>query len=384
MPKNYTIKDMQSYATDHNGTCLSKEYIDTSTPLKWRCENGHIWEADFQIIRQGGWCVQCEKKQKRLEEVQEIAEKKGGRCISVEYVHSETKLKFECSKGHQWWALHYHIKTGKWCRQCYFDSRRLPIEEVQKIARKYDGKCLSKEFISWHSPMKWQCAKGHTWMAKYANIRRERWCPECNDEKNKKELLASYNRLANKKGGKCLSEKYLNNRSKLKWECANGHQWQATPVIIQSGRWCRQCYADSRRGSIQEMQQIASQRGGKCLSATYTDNDTRLRWQCKEGHSWWATPANVKLGGWCRKCVVNSRKLNISDLQQLAINKGGLLITKQYINAMTKMLWKCENGHKWWASTNDIKHDHWCARCYHERRRATFSNRNTKKTKPKV
>jgi hypothetical protein len=50
--------------------------------------------------------------------MQEIATKKGGKCISDEYVNSSTKLRWECGRGHIWDAAPSDIKRGKWCPEC--------------------------------------------------------------------------------------------------------------------------------------------------------------------------------------------------------------------------------------------------------------------------
>jgi hypothetical protein len=50
------------------------------------------------------------------------------------------------------------------------------------------------------------------------------------------------------------------------------------------------------------MHQIAQERGGSCLSDKYVNNNTKLNWQCAEGHEWSAVPSSIKNGTWCRKC----------------------------------------------------------------------------------
>jgi len=47
--------------------------------------------------------------------------------------------------------------------------------------------------------------------------------------------------IAEKRGGKCLSQRYINNHTKLKWECKFSHQWKAAPGKIKSGKWCPIC-----------------------------------------------------------------------------------------------------------------------------------------------
>ncbi len=62
-----------------------------------------------------------------------------------------------------------------------------------------------------------------------------------------------------------------------------------------------------RRLTIEEMQRIAQERGGECLSTEYIDGKTKLKWQCKVGHEWEARPNNVKHGTWCPTCAKNKR-----------------------------------------------------------------------------
>jgi len=54
--------------------------------------------------------------------------------------------------------------------------------------------------------------------------------------------------------------------------------------------------------TVNMMQTIAEQRCGKCLSKKYTNTNTKLKWQCAEGHMWFSAPKDIKRGTWCPKC----------------------------------------------------------------------------------
>ena len=56
-----------------------------------------------------------------------------------------------------------------------------------------------------------------------------------------RKTIADMQVLAEKKQGKCLSKTYVNMKTRLLWECRNGHIWEATPASISRGSWCRQC-----------------------------------------------------------------------------------------------------------------------------------------------
>ena len=60
--------------------------------------------------------------------------------------------------------------------------------------------------------------------------------------------------------------------------------------------------------TIEEMRAIAKGRGGKCLSKKYTNSQTKLKWKCGEGHVWESTSNNVKRGSWCPICARKKRK----------------------------------------------------------------------------
>ena len=76
----------------------------------------------------------------------------------------------------------------------------------------------------------------------------------------------------------------------------------------------------SRKLSIEEMCQIAEKRGGKCLSETYLNNHAPLLWECKIGHRWEATPKNIKRGAWCHSCG-GSMKLTIEKMRGANFDK---------------------------------------------------------------
>ena len=115
------------------------------------------------------------------------------------------------------------------------------------------------------------------------------------------EKLKTLKKIAKSRGGKCLSGEYVNTFTKLSWKCTKGHKWEDTPNNIKKGKWCKEC-ATNKKLTIGEMRMIAKSRGGKCLSKIYIGAKSKLRWECGNGHKWGATPNSVKQGSWCRKC----------------------------------------------------------------------------------
>jgi uncharacterized Zn-finger protein len=301
--KKLAIEEMQQIAKARGGKCLSKEYIDSHTKLKWRCREGHEWKAIPASTKRGSWCPYCSGSLKlTIREMQEIAAKRGGECLSKKYINALSKLKWQCKEGHRWEAPPHRIKTqGSWCPYCA-KKAKLTMEELQRIAEEKGGACLSKEFIDYKTKLRWRCEEGHVWEAVPYSIKIGQWCPYCAGKA--KLTIEEMQKLAASRNGQCLSKKYINSYTKLKWKCKKGHKWEARPVSIKAGRWCPYC-AGKAKLTIEEMRKIAKEREGKCLSKKYINNRTKLRWQCKKGHKWEAVPYSIKNHNtWCPVCAV--------------------------------------------------------------------------------
>ena len=272
---------------EKNGKCLSKSYKGNDEPIYWQCSEGHKWKATPHNIRKGTWCPICAGNLLlSIEEMQKIAKERGGRCLSQTYKKAHGKLLWECSKGHQWEATPAMIRNGTWCPVCA-GTIRLTIEEMQKIAEKRGGRCISPIYEGGHSKILWECSEGHQWESTPASVKCGTWCPVCAG--NVKLSVEEMQKLAEERGGRCLSHVYKNSNSKLLWECSKGHQWEATPANTKKGRWCPKCGIESssakRRSSIEEMQKLAEERGGRCLSPAYKGGHLKLLWECSKGIS---------------------------------------------------------------------------------------------------
>lgn len=435
MAHRLEIKDMQIIASDYGGKCLSKEYINSGTPLAWMCKRGHTWDSPYSIVRCGCWCQQCAKKDtaaERLDELMEIAKKNGGfslakeykgseakhdfkcknkhtfqttphslkkgfwckvcnknsafeerlkkmqavalerngKCLSTIYKRSDLKLKWQCSKGHIWFAMPSNIEAGRWCPTCAKNTndekqRIYSVGMLQKYAAKLGGKLISKEYKNIQYPLKWQCKEKHIWDSSWSNVfTKELWCPTCRIKERELSNLQKYQQLAQENNGKLLSKKFIDIKTELKWQCENGHTWLARPINIKDGYWCLECAKENAKNELFiDTLKFVQEKGGKLLSDKYINADAPLLWQCKNGHTWKRPLAGIRAGSWCRKCFNLTQRSSILEYQVIAKKKGGKLLSKEYFNGTTKLEWQCDKGHKWMALPAHIKAGRWCPTC---------------------
>ena len=114
--------------------------------MTWECNKGHQWSSSFGHIKNSNsWCPVCSRKIKyTIEQCKEYTENKGGKCLSEEYVNSSTKMKWECKEWHQWDNSFGHINSGQWCPWCCSNKYNNNIELCKEYAENKGGKCLQK------------------------------------------------------------------------------------------------------------------------------------------------------------------------------------------------------------------------------------------------
>ena len=421
--------------------CLSTTYVNKRTKLLWRCSEGHEWETKPDTVQGGSWCPDCGgKKRLTIRHMQTWAKKRGGVCVSTVYSDAHTKLRWRCQEGHEWEAAPSPVKLGGWCPTCsQGNSERI----VRDICKQMFGKPFPKAKPTWLinargnlMELDGYCSKlslafeyqgiQHYEVTKFSrrSPMRRTLTQQKRDDARKRRLcrangvhliaipytvelddvpayiftavkdlsvpvrirrpekikvaqfvltgrLRAMQALARERGGECLSIAYLRTHAKLRWRCSEGHEWLATSSAIKNrGNWCPFC-AGKAPLTLGQMQVLARTRGGECLSTTYVNNHTKLLWRCSEGHEWEAKPADVKnSGSWCPDCArsgsgltLDARRQTLEWMQTLAIDRGGECLSPRYVNNHTKLLWRCQKGHEWEAKPHDITQGTWCPTC---------------------
>ncbi len=175
--------DMRSMAKLRGGVCLSDTYVNMRTPMRWGCPKGHEWsEEPFNMKRRAYWCPTCDGPYADIGSMRELAESNSGKCLSERYLGYTTPHRWSCAKGHEWSETPGNmIRRKEWCRRCA-GTEPMDIKEMVRLAADRGGKCLSTEYVNTNSPLRWSCAEGHEWSETPNNMRRRGpWCLKCYD-----------------------------------------------------------------------------------------------------------------------------------------------------------------------------------------------------------
>jgi len=282
----YTIKNLQDYATSKGGECLSSVYSKTKDKYRWKCNKNHIFDMTWaQMCKSSSWCEICRIEQLSIstrkysiQSLIDFAKTKNSTCLSTEYTGIFDKYEFICEFGHKFSIRWSDTKGGGWCQEC--SRTKYKIQDLQTYAKNKEGKCLSTEYVNYAHYYEWECKLDHVWKADWHSVKDGgTWCPTCGKTKSiearTKYTIKDLEEYASTKGGKCHSSVYNGPTHKYAWECSEGHKWFSVwHNMPTKNYWCSNCAnkqngINSRKYTIEDMQNFARSKNGECLSSEY-------------------------------------------------------------------------------------------------------------------
>ncbi len=378
--KQKYFDELSAIVINRSGKIISNEVIDSRTKIIVRCNNGHDFLITPNKIKQNRWCPHCKKV--TLENICEIVNNKGGKIFG-EFKSIHSTMTFMCDKGHVWNTKITNIKYGNsWCPTCA-NRIKLNIDYFKNLAEIKGGKCLTDEYNNQQDKLKFVCANNHIWKSYAKHIRAGHWCPQCHiyrgeeivricleyifnspfpkyksdkliSSKNKRLELDGYNEqlgiafehdglqhygfnifrvknfedgykniisndldkenICKKLGIKLIKVPAIGRLTKIEdLKYVLKHRFDILNIDIQvPNNIPNNIYDKISKKSLDEINNIAIKRGGKCISDIYINNRTYMIFECNNGHQWKSTSSNIKSGKWCKLCSYKRRKNNAS------------------------------------------------------------------------
>lgn len=138
------------------GIDLVGHYQNTDTPTQLRCRaEGHEWTANPNGYINGENPLGCPHCSNRAlltkEDINERIASRGLELVS-EYVNSQTKAWFSCSKGHQWKTTPNSVLNGTGCPACSHYGTNADTVYIWKTDQIFNGLPVYKMGITtWHA-----------------------------------------------------------------------------------------------------------------------------------------------------------------------------------------------------------------------------------------
>lgn len=283
----YTIKDMESIAIKRGGRCLSFEYSGYDTFMNWSCSHGHEWESSPRYILRGHWCSVCNRN-KRQEFCRYVFELLTGRKFIL------SKKKFDEYK--------YHLEIDG-------------FNEDLMIGFEYQGEQHYKI----------------TNFSKTEDI--------LNDIKRRDEMKSN---LFDKNGMRILYVKYTLSDNDIvetikDFLFTNGIEYINCDIIFDDF-YSKYSYLKNK---VESISKIIEDKNGELIS--YDLKDCTIR--CNNNHIWTTKFYTIKSGHWCRKCADSGITENYEDFSEKIETYGFKMISDKnnFNESDVRISCKCGN-----------------------------------------
>lgn len=202
-------------------------YINAGTKIEFRCKEGHKWVTTPSNVLMGKTCLTCANIQSSLRQrksheqfVEEVRNLHPDITVVGEYVNSNTKIEFMCSKGHVWKSAPSNLLSGCSCPFCKgekisalkFKTHEQFLGEVLELG--IDVTVLGT-YHSAREHILCRCNKcNHEWMITPNNLLRGFGCPKCKKSKGEQaveEYLITHNIVfeTQKRFADCIDQRPL-------------------------------------------------------------------------------------------------------------------------------------------------------------------------------
>jgi hypothetical protein len=176
--------------------------------------------------------------------------------------------------------------------------------------------------------------------------------------------------------GGTISGPICSRKQQLLATCDRGHNFTITPhAIIYSGSWCRRCRNGEnnakKRWTAGDLQRVADNFSGRCLTKDYLHAHQKLDWICGSGHRFRRSVTVLKSDPRCPECRKSSGASEVLKKHERAAaivckERGGRCLA--ILPPGPRRQWyarvACKEGHEWEVSCHAlIKQNSWCQRC---------------------
>ena len=253
-------------------------------------------------------------------DVKKFFEDNGYKLLSTEYKRSSEKLKYKCPNNHIHEMSWDNFKQGKRCPTCKREinnkAKKKDFNVIIKTFKERGYTLLSnkEEYKNAQSKLRYRCPNGHEHSICWNSFNNGNGCPICATESTKTKLKLNFSKVKDgfeKEGYIVLSkeDEYINNTSKIKAICNNGHECEISWSNFQQGKRCREC-AIKGNSEKQKLDYSIIENAFKeanylllTKEEEYTNRRSELHYVCDNGHKEVTNWANFKEGCRCPKCT---------------------------------------------------------------------------------
>ncbi|MDE8674692.1 hypothetical protein [Priestia aryabhattai] len=361
---------------------FATEYQNNKVSMEYECMIcGYIGKKSLShVIHRGQGCKECGRRKSGVSRrmsikiLIKIFAEKNAKLISKEYLNRNTPLEFVCNIcGEAGKRTYASVKDSEYaCLLCGQKSRiknkiKYTLDEAMKEFFKLGLELLSKQYISFHEIMKYQCLSCEYIGEKSLSVvKMGKGCPKCAgilplELEDVRRKFSEYELLLE-------DTIYINAHTRMQYKCLIcGHTGKKTLSNLNSGKGCKNCSvmekANNQRLSYEEVEAYIDNKGWTLISETYNSTGEKMLMKCPEGHNVFMNLSNFKSGKRCRKCS-GLESPSLKERKSVFLNLNLILLDEKYKNGNEPLKYECEecryNGKKTYKSA---KNGYGCLAC---------------------
>lgn len=279
--------------------------------------------------------------------------------LTKEYQNQNQKLEYSCPNEHRRTTTWKNWKKGSRCLICRNQSTKPTIKVVKDSFEKEGYTLLSDTYISNKVKLEYLCSNEHKNSITWSDWNSGGY--RCPDCANNKKLSIEHVILDfNLEGYIFVGGDYINNTSILIIKCSKGHEFETSRGRWTTGNRCPTCYYN--RINIDTIKESFELDGYKLLSKEYIDAHTKLNYICTNGHEHKISWAAWQQGERCFYCRNENARLSLNEIKDLFISENYKFIEDSYSNY--KLKYVCDKEHIGETTIGNWKSGNRCAICY--------------------
>ncbi|GAL10940.1 hypothetical protein JCM19233_1925 [Vibrio astriarenae] len=181
--------------------------------------------------------------------------------------------------------------------------------------------------------------------------------------------LDTIQKIVKEKGGELISDGFTKYADKITIRCQHGHIWSPVANDVKNGHWCPVCGENQKYSTDRVKLFVKDQFKGKLIDLEFKGMPYMHTWKCSKGHIFEKKGRAVVFDKtWCPICSKEEKQRKIrenryAELKALVEEKGGKMISKDFILSTIKLIVKCEHGHEFRKTSTELRKGHWCPDC---------------------
>jgi len=241
--KKHTLEWVERFFKEQGCELLEREYKNTSTPMRYKCNCGNISKIRYSNFRNGQRCMKCNGSERySLEYIDRFFEERGCKLLG-RYISAHTPVEYRCSCGNLSKISFTHFRKGHRCRKCGNKKTQEGLshnyEDVKEYFLNNDCELLEETYINNRLLMEYKCSCGNISKISFDSFKRGHRCIKCSgNEKLTYEYVFNHFK---EEGCILLEKEYVNTQYKMKYKCSCGNISEITFGNFKKGKRCRKC-----------------------------------------------------------------------------------------------------------------------------------------------